>query len=78
MNSRFDDNTTQLFKALKNDTNGFNEACLHNVRVVAELSSVSSRYPSAQSYHDYSSYLTSGGRKNKDRPALEAGALVIS
>jgi len=57
---RFDDNTAQLFKALQKGTSGFNDSCLQNVRVAAELSSIATRYPPSQPtrghYNNFSSF----------------------
>ena len=41
VNGKFDKNTSQLFCALQTHNSGFNSECLQNVRVAAELSSIS-------------------------------------
>ena len=41
---RFDNNTSQLFRSLQKSNSGFDEHSLQNVRVAAELTSISNRY----------------------------------
>ena len=41
---KFDDSTAHLFRALQKGNSGFDASCLQNVRVAAELSSISNRY----------------------------------
>ena len=43
---RFDNTTSQLFRSLQKNNSGFDEESLHNVRVAAELSSISNRFQS--------------------------------
>lgn len=47
---RFDNNTSQLFRSLQKHSSGFDSHCLQNVRVAAELSSISTRFQNTGSY----------------------------
>ena len=47
MKGRFDNTTSQLFRSLQKNNSGFDEESLHNVRVAAELSSISNRFQSS-------------------------------
>ena len=47
---RFDNSTSQLFRSLQRHNSGFDTQSLQNVRVAAELSSISTRYQNPGSY----------------------------
>lgn len=44
MKGKFDDSTAQLFRSLQKGNSGFDHRSINNVRLAAELSSISSRH----------------------------------
>ena len=44
---KFDDSTAQLFRSLQRNNSGFDQECIQNVRIAAELSSIGNRFQQA-------------------------------
>ena len=67
VNGKFDKGTSQLFRSLQTHNSGFDSQQLQNVRVAAELSSISNRYqPPTQSRGSGRGGGRGRGRDNRD------------
>ena len=68
--STFDEETSRLFRAFQNNSQAFSERSLNNVRLAAELTSISSRHSrgsSSRGFRGNSSYRRSFGNRGGPR-----------